>query len=124
MARSAVRTLIASLMITALAGPALAAKKAEETGCKRPIKLPGQPHVLQSIAEINAISNWSEAARKHGADYSEWFYAKGQSMECTKIGSAGMFLCHAGGKPCRPPEEVRAGATKERAKQVTKTSGS
>ena len=112
MARRALSALFASLLLAGTACSALASDKAGESRCKRPIKLPGQPHAIKSIAEINAISNWTAAANKHGEPYAQWLYAKGKGMECAKIGQAGMFLCHAGGKPCLPPEDVQSQSQK------------
>lgn len=108
MTARAPRILILTLLLANLATPALAQDKDAEVLCQRGIKLPGEPHAIETVAQINAIRNWTFAAEKHGEEYAQWLYAKGPSMECTKIGKAGMFLCHAGAKPCLPPAELRS----------------
>ena len=102
------RTLTVALLLGCYSGAALAKDANAVHRCQSGIKQPGQPHAIETLAQINAIKNWTTMAKKHGEDYAQWLYAKGSSIECTKIGKAGMFLCHASAKPCLPPEDLRS----------------
>ena len=93
--------MIVLLALVGFSGPAHAKDDPLDETCKKPITIPGYPHTLKTIAEINAIRNWSEKAMEYGADYAQWHYARGHRIECEKIGKAGLFQCHAGAKPCR-----------------------
>jgi len=98
------RLLTAVVVLVAFcAAPAavLAKGKPEEQGCKEKIEIPGYPHTLTTIAEINAIRNWTEAAIQHGEDFAQWHFARSTKIECKTIGKEGLFQCHAAGKPCK-----------------------
>ncbi len=99
---------------SAAPGPVLAKGKPAEEGCKQKIEVPGFPHTLKSVAEINAVRNWTDAVMQHGDDYAQWHFARRTSVECKAIGKEGLIQCHAAGTPCiakiKPSANVESAA--------------
>ncbi len=72
-----------------------------ELVCKDKIKLTGFPNILESIANMRTIIQWSEQVKKKfNEDFAQWHNAKSKSIKCTKPGSSQYYICTLTAIPC------------------------
>lgn len=82
-------------------------KKTIETElvCKDKIKLIGFPNILESIANMRTIIQWSEQVKKKfDEEYAQWHNAKSKSIKCKKEGSSQYYTCTLTAIPCARKE--------------------
>lgn len=92
----------ATIAVATDAGPAHPADSGDGTrDCLKRIAVSGQPHRISSVAGLNAMRAWTQAARKHGEIYAMWHNAGGSSLKCARLGNSGYHKCTAAGAPCR-----------------------
>jgi hypothetical protein len=113
MLNTTARVIFASALLGFLATPELAlatSKKSEQPAassgepdqlCRKGIKRSGLPSKLSSVANLSAIRLWTQAAMKHGGNYSMWHNAQSAGVKCEKIENSVYYRCVASGKPCR-----------------------
>ena len=100
-------------MLGILTAPDLALAAAEKTDqavpasedppklCQKGIKRSGLPSKLSTVAGLSAIRLWTQAAMKHGDNYSMWHNAQSSGVKCEKLENSDYYRCIASGKPCR-----------------------
>lgn len=82
-------------------------KKTIETKlvCKDKIKLIGFPNILESIANMRTIIQWSEQVKKKfDEEYAQWHNAKSKSIKCKKEGGSQYYTCTLTAIPCARKE--------------------
>ena len=72
-----------------------------ELVCKKKIKLIGFPNILQSIAHMRTIIQWTEKVKKeYNEDFAGWHNAKAKSVSCKKENKSQYFTCTLSAIPC------------------------
>ncbi len=82
-------------------------KKTIETElvCKDKIKLIGFPNILESIAHMRTIIQWSDRVKKkYEEEFAHWHNAQSKSVKCKKEGSSQYFTCTLTAIPCAHKE--------------------
>ena len=69
--------------------------------CHKGIKRTGTPSKLSTVASLSAVRHWTQAAMKHGDNYSMWHNAQSSGVKCEKFDNSDYYKCIASGKPCR-----------------------
>jgi len=69
--------------------------------CHKGIKRTGTPSKLSVVASLAAVRQWTQAAMKHGDNYSMWHNAQNSGVKCEKFENSDYYKCIASGKPCR-----------------------
>ncbi|MBO6549222.1 MAG: hypothetical protein JJ964_06325 [Rhizobiales bacterium] len=82
-------------------------KKTIETEliCKDKIKLIGFPNILESIAHMRTVIQWSnKVKKKYDETFAQWHNAQSKSIKCKKEGSSQYFTCTLTAIPCAHKE--------------------
>lgn len=98
-------------------------KKTIETElvCKDKIKLIGFPNILESIAHMRTIIQWSNRVKKkYDEDFAQWHNAQSKSVKCKKEGSSQYFTCSLTAIPCAHKEIKPENDVKNKADLKTK----
>jgi len=69
--------------------------------CRKGIKRSGLPSKMSMVASLSAVRHWTQAAMKHGDNYSMWHNAQSSGVKCEKFANSDYYRCTASGKPCR-----------------------
>ena len=69
--------------------------------CHKGIKRVGTPSKMSVVAGLSAVRQWTQAAMKHGDNYSMWHNAQSSGVKCEKFENSDYYKCIASGKPCR-----------------------
>ena len=72
-----------------------------ELVCKKKVKQIGFPNILQSIAHMRTVIQWTEKVKKeYDEDFSGWHNAKAKSVSCKKENKSQYFTCTLSAIPC------------------------